>query len=53
MLHATIYRKQAKTQHNPVEDQWQPEEYIEHLDGHRDAILELLAFINTQKTAPN
>ena len=52
LLHAGVYPSEAENRQTPTEDQWDPEEFIDHLDGHRDAILELLAFVNTPKSAP-
>ena len=52
LLHAGVYQSEAENRQTTTEDQWDPEEFIEHLDGHRDAILELLAFVNAQKAVP-
>lgn len=41
ILHASVYPEYAATQHEPDENQWEPHEYIDKLDGHRQMVAAL------------
>ena len=41
ILNASAYPRYAATQHEPDENQWEPHEYIEYLEDHRQMVAAL------------
>ena len=41
IIHASVYQDYAATQHEPDENQWEPHEYIDKLDRHRQMVTAL------------